>query len=74
MKSLELHGLSTQQKLLCDLLWSCETMEDVNSLIANLPQGAKQDARLVFELLVAAEYDTVDEVEPAVLDIINHYR
>ena len=74
MKSMTITGLSKQQKLLCDLIWSCEYMDDVNKLIKALPESAKHDAKLVFELIVAAEYDNVDEIDPTISELLDKYR
>jgi hypothetical protein len=74
MKSIQIQGLTGQQKLLCDLLWSCETQEDVDRLIAALPEDAKHDARVVYELIIAAEFDNVDVILPELQEILDNLR
>lgn len=74
MKSTQIEGLTGQQKLLCDLLWSCEYQEDVERLIAALPPDAQHDARIVYELMIAAEFDNVDYISPELQEILVNLR
>ena len=69
--TITLEGLTLQQHQIADLLWSCESSEDVQRLIGNLPQAYKQDAVVIHELMIAAVFDQYTEVDSYVKDCIN---
>ena len=60
-----LEGLSQQQVQIAEMLWKCNSLEDVNRLVRNMPPSYRQDAVLVKELLIAAGLDDVQETELA---------
>ena len=60
-----LDGLSQQQVQIAEMLWKCNSLEDVNRLVRNMPPTYRQDAVLVKELLIAAGLDDVQETELA---------
>ena len=60
-----LEGLSQQQMQIAEMLWKCNSLEDVNRLVRNMPPTYRQDAVLVKELLIAAGLDDVQETELA---------
>ena len=60
-----LEGLSQQQVQIAEMLWKCNSLEDVNRLVRNMPPTYRQDAVLVKELLIAAGLDDVQETELA---------
>ena len=60
-----LEGLSQQQMQIAEMLWKCNSLEDVNRLVRNMPPSYRQDAVLVKELLIAAGLDDVQETELA---------
>lgn len=55
---MEIHGLTSQQIELCDILWECNTEEQVNHFIASIPtEGWKREARNMQAMLMAAMWD-----------------
>jgi hypothetical protein len=60
-----LEGLSQQQMQIAEMLWKCNSLEDVDRLVRNMPPTYRQDAVLVKELLIAAGLDEVQETELA---------
>jgi hypothetical protein len=54
-----INGLTARQKNIMDLLWGCESIEQVNTLVAALPTDRdRYDAR---SLIVIATWDTIEE-------------
>ena len=68
---IELHGLNERQHRLADMIWSCDSSEDVVKFIAALPPEYRRDAVLVHELMIAAVFDEHMEVSDAVKDLIH---
>lgn len=60
--SIQLHGLTRQQHQIADMIWSCESQEDVDRLIRNLPPAYKKDAVVIHELMIAAVMDQYMEI------------
>ena len=60
-----LEGLTAQQMQIAEMLWKCNSLEDVDRLVRNMPPSYRQDAVLVKELLIAAGLDEVQETELA---------
>jgi hypothetical protein len=55
-----LSNLTARQKQLADLIWSCESQEDVHALIKNLPREYRKDAKTILNMIVIECID--DEV------------
>jgi len=53
-----LTNLTQKQKQLCDLIWSCETQEDLAQLIRALPRRYRQEAAALYQLILA---ECIDE-------------
>lgn len=52
---IEIHGLTSQQKLLADIIWMCDTQQNVDRFIDSLPtDDLKYQAQSVIELMVLA--------------------
>ncbi len=68
--SIELHGLSKQQYQIADMIWSCESQQDVDKLIQNLPPAYKQDAVVIHQLMIAAVMDQHMEITEDVKAVI----
>jgi hypothetical protein len=47
-----LTNLTTRQKQLADLIWSCESQDDVHALIKNLPREYRKDAKTILNLII----------------------
>ncbi len=68
--TITLQGLTRQQYQIADLIWQCDSQEDVRRLIQNLPQSYRRDARLVHDLMIAAVFDDYEEITDDVKDLI----
>jgi hypothetical protein len=63
-------GLTKQQYQIADMIWSCDSQEDVQRLLAAMPAQYKQDAQTVHELMIAAVMDQHEDITEDVKDII----
>ena len=54
---MKLEGLTAIQVKLCDSLWACETQEDVEEFIAELPDGLQKQAHTLQQLILYAIID-----------------
>ena len=62
---IEIDGLSKQQVSLAQRLWTLDTLEEVMDYMSQLPKRKRGQARVVFELMVAAQMDQVMETDLA---------
>lgn len=60
---IKLEGLSKQDVAICNLLWNCASVEDVERMVAAMPPEYKQRAQSMRELIVAAELDQVKDID-----------
>ena len=60
-----LEGLTHQQVQIAEMLWKCNSLEDVDRLVRNMPDSYRQDAVVLKELMVAASLDSYEETELA---------
>ena len=60
-----LHGLTARQQLLADILWTCDTQQQVTQLIRSLPEPDRRDAATVAELMIWAVFDDVKKTTEA---------
>lgn len=63
-------GLTAQQHRLADMIWNCDSQEDVERFITALPPEYKQDALTVRELMIAAVMDQQEVITDYVKDLI----
>jgi hypothetical protein len=73
MEPIKIEGLTRRQQMICDLLWSCDYLDDVERLIKAMPDDAQHDARVMFELIIAAEYDEIMEITPEITELLNQF-
>jgi hypothetical protein len=59
---IKLQGLSKQDVAICNLLWNCESVEAVETMVNAMPPEYKKRAVVMRELIVAAELDTIEDV------------
>ena len=57
-----LEGLSKQDVAICNLLWNCDSIEDVDAMVKAMPPAYKNRAVVLRQLLTAAQLDTVEDV------------
>ena len=66
---IKLEGLSAQDVQICKLLWNCDSVEAVDTMVAAMPPAYKQRAVVMRELMTAAQLDTIEEVD----ENVTHY-
>lgn len=69
--TITLEGLTKQQYQIADMIWSCESQQDVDRLIRNLPANYKQDAVTIHQLMIAAVFDQHEEITEDVQAVIS---
>ena len=72
--TIELQGLTKQQYQIADLLWSCESQQDVERMIAAMPTGYREDAVTIHQLMIAAVMDQHTEITADVTDLISSLK
>ena len=72
--SITLEGLTKQQYQIADMIWSCDSQEDVERLIRNMPAQYKRDAVTVHTLMIAAVFDQHEEITDDVKAAIDRCR
>lgn len=69
-----LEGLTKQQVQIADMLWKCNTLDEVERLVRNMPDSYRRDAVTLKELMIAASLDSYQETqlaERALVDIFD---
>jgi hypothetical protein len=66
-----IRGLSKEDMALCDLLWHCDTLFEVENLIAMMPPKMGDRAVVLQQLIIAEELDSYMEVSDAVKDYLS---
>ena len=59
---IKLEGLSAQDVQICKLLWNCDSVEAVDTMVAAMPPAYKQRAVVMRELMTAAQLDTIEDI------------
>ena len=72
--TITLEGLTPQQYQIADMIWSCQSQEDVDRLIRCLPPAYKQDAVTVHTLMIAAVMDQHEDITDDVKDLISSLK
>ena len=60
---IKLEGLSKQDVQICKLLWTCDTIEAVDAMVAAMPPAYKKRAVSMRELMTAAQLDQVKDID-----------
>lgn len=58
-------GLTPRQVQIADLLWNCETPQDVDAMIRGMPAEFRRDAVVMREMIVATVLDQVEDTQLA---------
>ena len=66
---IKLEGLTDQDVQICKLLWNCDSIEAVDTMVRAMPPAYKQRAVIMRELMTAAQLDTVEDIH----EDITHY-
>ena len=72
--TIELQGLTQQQYQLAELLWNCNSQQDVEQLKRSLPDSHKRDAETIHQLMIAAVFDDYDDITDDVRSLIDSLR
>jgi hypothetical protein len=59
---IKLEGLSAKDVQICNLLWNCDSIEDVERMVNAMPPAYKSRAVVLRQLLTAAQLDTVEDI------------
>jgi hypothetical protein len=66
-------NLTVQQQVLCQLLWDCDSTDEVTALIAALPEHWRQQAQSLYSVMIA-EYTEQQQPLPDVSDLLRKYN
>jgi hypothetical protein len=72
--TIELTGLTKQQYQIADLLWNCESQQQVDQLKQNLPAAYRRDAETIHQLMIAAVMDQHEVITEDVRALILSLR
>ena len=67
---IRLEGISKKDVAICNLLWNCATEEAVEAMVRAMPPAYKQRAVLMRELMIAAELDTVEDIDERITALL----
>ena len=67
---IKLEGISKQDVAICNLLWNCATEEDVERMVKAMPPAYKTRAVVLRELMIAAELDTVEDIDERITALL----
>ena len=59
---IKLEGLSAKDVQICNLLWNCDSIEDVDAMVKAMPPAYKNRAVVMRELMTAAQLDQVEDI------------
>jgi MoxR-like ATPase len=71
--TLTITGLTPQQRILCDVIWACESREQVEAFVRSLPRAVKQQAELMVEMMTLAVYDEINSIDPEVQKLLTQF-
>lgn len=57
--STRIEGLNKNQRIIADLLWSCDTDDERSAVINKLPNHQVTDAKIVMDMILADCIDTI---------------
>jgi hypothetical protein len=58
-----LDGLTKEDIQICNLLWNCDSLEEVERMVNAMPPAYKKRAVVMRELMTAAQLDNVETVD-----------
>ena len=67
---INIQGLSKQDVAICNLLWNCASVEDVERMVKAMPPAYKTRAVVLRELMIAAELDTVEDIDERITALL----
>lgn len=60
---IKIEGLSPEQKMICDQIWSFETQDQVVEWFNTLPIKKRRQAHVMLELIIAAVHDVNEHMD-----------
>ncbi len=73
MMDIQIEGLTAKQKALCDIIWACDSKEQVVRFVASLPAKDRMEAQSMVEMMTLAFLDTVESTDLA-KSVLDSYR
>ena len=67
-----IEGLSTKQKVLCDVMWRLATRDSIIAFVNTLPFPDRKEAASIIQLMQWSFIDNIESVEDAA-DILKEY-
>ncbi len=67
---IKLEGLSAKDVQICNLLWNCDSIEDVERMVKAMPPAYKSRAVVLRQLLTAAQLDTVEDIHEDITTLL----
>lgn len=68
---INIQGLTKKDVQICKLLWNCDTMEAVDTMVKAMPPAYKKRAVVMRELMIAAELDNLEDVHADVQALLH---
>ena len=73
-QTITIEGLNRHQRVLADILWTMNGRDQVERFINSLHGQNRRDAEIVLELMIAAVYDDVVEIQQPVKELLAQFR
>lgn len=58
-------GLTTKQKVFCDVMWALDSREKVLAFIRSLPESDRKEAEVALELMILSFIDEIETCDEA---------
>jgi hypothetical protein len=65
MNDITIEGFSPKQMLLADLVYACQTRDQVDALVRALPAQERLEAQVVIDMIILAYIDQIDSTDLA---------
>lgn len=72
--NIEITGLNQRQRSIADVIWACQSKDQVMSFIRSLQGDMKRDAESVLELMMWAVWDQIDSIDEETHAVIQRAR
>jgi hypothetical protein len=63
--AIQVDGFTKKQAMLADIIWACETQDQVLAFIKSLPKAEQQEAYVVMQMIIHATFDQFMETDLA---------
>lgn len=63
--TIQVEGFTKKQRVLADIIWACETEDQVMTFINSLPKKDRVEAYIVMQMIVHATFDQFMETDLA---------